>query len=182
MIDRFSEKRLTGQKNPVPVVSIVGRSGTGRTTLLERLIAEFKRRGYRVATVKHHAHPGFEVDRPGKDTWRHAQAGADQVVIAAPDRVAAIRYVDHGLTLNEIAATIIHDVDLILTEGYSKEGKPKIEVIREARGTALICDPAELLAIASDVVLAVEVPHFHLEDSSGLADLIEARYLTTAAP
>ena len=75
----------------IPILSIVGKSGSGKTTLLEKLIAELKRRGYRVATIKHHAHPGFEIDQPGKDTWRHAQAGSDHVVIAAPDKIASIR-------------------------------------------------------------------------------------------
>ena len=165
-------------EKPIPIVSIVGRSGVGRTTLLEKLIPELKRRGYRVATIKHHAHPGFEIDQPGKDTWRHAQAGSDQVVIAAPDSVVAIRYVDHALTLNEIAASIIHDADIILTEGYSGADKPKIEVMRAARSKRPICDPAELLATASDIVLPLEVPHFDLGDVAGLADLIEARFLS----
>jgi molybdopterin-guanine dinucleotide biosynthesis protein B len=161
----------------VPVVSVVGRSGAGRTTLLEKLISELKRRGYRVATVKHHVHPGFEVDQPGKDTWRHAQAGSEQVVIAAPDRVAAIRYVDHALTLDEITATIIHDVDIVLTEGYRGEDKPKIEVLRAARSAELLCKPGELLAVATDVALSLDKPCFDLDDAAGLVDLIEARFL-----
>ena len=82
---------MKGQAAAIPVVCLVGRSGVGKTTLLEKLIPELKRRGYRVATVKHHSRPGFEIDRPGKDTWRHAQAGSDHVIIAAPDRVASIR-------------------------------------------------------------------------------------------
>jgi len=64
-----------------------------------------KQRGYRVGTIKHHSHPGFELDRPGKDTWRHAEAGSDHVVIAAPDKVASIRRVDREPTLDEITAT-----------------------------------------------------------------------------
>ena len=152
-------------------------SDVGRTTLLEKLIPELKRRGYRVATIKHHAHPGFEVDKPGKDTWRHAQAGSDQVVIAAPDRVAAIRYVAHALTLDEIATTLIQDVDIILTEGYRRARKPQIEVLRAARGTEPICDPDDLFAIASDVPLSLNVPRFDLDDAIGLVDLIEARFL-----
>lgn len=156
----------------------MGRKGVGRTTLLEKLIRELKRRGYRVATVKHHAHPEFEVDQPGKDTWRHAQAGSDQVVIAAPDRVAAIRYVDHPLTLDEITTIVIHDVDIILTEGYRQGNKPKIEVVRAALSTAPMCEPKELLALATDVALASDAPCFDLDDAGGLVDLIEARFLS----
>ena len=177
MADRFTNKQVKGTGDTIPIVSIVGRSGAGRTTLLEKLIPELRRRGYRVATVKHHAHPGFEVDQPGKDTWRHAQAGSEQVVIAAPDRVAAIRYVDHALTLDEITATIIRDVDIILTEGYRGANKPKIEVVRAARGREPLCSPEELLAIASDVELALGVPRFDLDDAAGLVDLIETCFL-----
>jgi molybdopterin-guanine dinucleotide biosynthesis protein B len=154
----------------------VGRSDVGKTTLLEKLIPELKRRGYRVATVKHHAHPGFEIDQPGKDTWRHARAGSDHVVIAAPDKVAAIRRVDREPTLDEIVAAI-NDVDIILTEGYKRADKPKIEVVRAARSREPICAPDELLAIVSDVTVPFDVPRFELDDVKGLADLIEARFL-----
>jgi molybdopterin-guanine dinucleotide biosynthesis protein B len=177
MTDRGSARQARGTETRIPIVSVVGRSGVGRTTLLEKLIPELKRRGYRVATVKHHAHPGFEVDQPGKDTWRHARAGSEQVVLAAPDRVAAIRYVDHALTLDEIAASIIRDVDIILTEGYRGADKPKIEVVRAARGREPLCSPEDLLAIASDVALALGVPCFDLDDAAGIVDLIEARFL-----
>jgi molybdopterin-guanine dinucleotide biosynthesis protein MobB len=176
-LDRPVGLRQSRVERPLPIVSVVGRSDVGRTTLLEKLIPELKRRGYRVATIKHHAHPGFEVDKPGKDTWRHAQAGSDQVVIAAPDRVAAIRYVPHALTLDEIATTLIQDVDIILTEGYRRARKPQIEVLRAARGTEPICDPEDLFAIASDVPLSLNVPCFDLDDALGLADLIEVRFL-----
>ena len=159
-----------------PIISIVGRSDVGKTTLLEKLIPELKRRGYRVATVKHHAHPGFEIDQPGKDTWRHARAGSDHVVIAAPDKVASIRRVDREPTLDEIAATIT-DVDIILTEGYKRADKPKIEVVRAARSSEPICTPDELLAIVSDVDVSFDIPRFDLDDVRGLVDLIEARFL-----
>ena len=154
------------------VVAIVGRSKSGRTTLMEKLIRELKQRGYRVGTVKHHAHAGFEVDRPGKDTWRHAQAGSDHVVIAAPDKIASIRRVDREPTLDEIVATMT-DVDIVLTEGYLRSARYKIEVVRAARSPEPICQPGELLALATDVALAYDVPRFGLDDAAGLADLIE---------
>lgn len=167
------------QKTP-PIISIVGRSDVGKTTLLEKLIPELKRRGYRVATVKHHAHPGFDIDQPGKDTWRHALAGSDHVVIAAPDKVASIRRVDREPTLDEIAAGI-HDVDIILTEGYKRTGKLKIEVIRSALSRESICTAQELIAIASDVRLGLDVPQFDLDDAAGLVDLIEQRFLLNSS-
>ena len=154
------------------VVSIVGRSKSGRTTLLEKMVRELKQRGYRVGTVKHHSHPGFELDRPGKDTWRHAEAGSDHVVIAAPDKVASIRRVDREPTLDEITAAM-SDVDVVLTEGYLRSGRFKIEVVRAARATEPICEPDELLALATDLPLAYAVPRFDLDDAAGLVDLIE---------
>lgn len=160
-----------------PIVCVVGRSGAGKTTLLEKLIPELKRRGYRVASIKHHSHPGLEIDQPGKDSWRHAQAGSDHVILVAPDRVAAIRRVDREPSLDEIAATI-HDVDIILTEGYKSADKPKIEVVRGARGERPICPLRDLLAVVSDLALSLGgVPCLGLDDVADLADLIESRFL-----
>ena len=158
--------------SPIPVVCVVGRSKAGKTTLLEKLIPELKRRGYRVATVKHHSHPGFEIDHPGKDTWRHARAGSDHVIIAAPDKIASIRTLSRKLTLDEIVAAI-HDADLILTEGYKRSNRPKIEVVRAALSTEPLCSPDELLALVSDAPPPFDVPHFGLEDTGSLADLLE---------
>ena len=160
-----------------PILSIVGKSGSGKTTLLEKLIPELKRRGYRVATVKHHSHPGFEIDQPGKDTWRHAQAGSDCVILSAPDKVATIRRLDQELNLDEIVASIC-DVDLILTEGYKRAGKPALEVLRAEHGLELICDPEQLAAAACDAPLEVDVPQFSLEDADGIVDWIERRFLS----
>lgn len=156
----------------IPIVCIVGRSNSGKTTVLEKLISELKQRDYRVATVKHHSHPGIEIDRPGKDSWRHAQAGSDHVVIASPDRVVSIRRVDHEPTLNEIAAAI-HDVDVILAEGYKRTGGVKVEVLRAARSSEPLCTPDELLALVTDVAVPYDVPQFGLDDASNLADLVE---------
>lgn len=161
----------------IPIICIVGRSNVGKTTLLEKLIPALKRRGYRVATIKHHSHPGFEIDQPGKDTWRHAQAGSEHVIIAAPDKVASIRRVEQEPTLDELAATI-SDVDIILTEGYKRSDKPKIEVVRAARSREPICTPQELVALATDVPIALEAPQFELNDAEGLAGLLEARFLS----
>jgi molybdopterin-guanine dinucleotide biosynthesis protein B len=161
---------------PVPILSIIGKSGSGKTTLLEKLIPELKRRGYRLATIKHHAHAGFEIDQPGKDSWRHAQAGSDMVVITAPDKLALIERLEHELSLDEIAARI-SGVDLILTEGFKNAGKPAIEVLRQGRGLALVSEPDQLMAIASDAPLEASAPVFDLNDAVGIADFIERRYL-----
>ncbi len=159
----------------VPVVSVVGRSNVGKTTLLEKLIAELKRRGYRVGTVKHYAH-GFEIDRPGKDTWRHAQAGSDVVVISGPERLAMIARAPE-LALDEIVRRMPVSVDIVLTEGYKKGDKPKIEVSRAACGRGLLSSDRELLAVATDQPLDTTAPQYSLEDVSGLADLLVQRLL-----
>ncbi|MBN1147504.1 MAG: molybdopterin-guanine dinucleotide biosynthesis protein B [Anaerolineales bacterium] len=160
----------------IPILSVVGKSKSGKTTLLEKLIPELKRRGYRLATIKHHSHPGFEFDQPGKDTWRHAQAGSDHVVLSAPDKIASIRRLDRELSLDEIVAGI-QGVDLILTEGYKQAGKPALEVVRLENGLQLICDPEQLFAVASDTPLETSAPQFDLEDISQIAGLIEERLL-----
>jgi molybdopterin-guanine dinucleotide biosynthesis protein B len=160
----------------IPVVSIVGHSHAGKTTVMEKLIAELKRRGYRVGTVKHHSHGDFEIDRPGKDSWRHAQAGSDHVVIASPVRLASVRRLSRELTLDEIAAEF-SDVDIILTDGFKHENKPKVEVSRQAVSPELLCQPEELIAIVTDQPFPVEVPQFDLEDIAGLTDTIERLYL-----
>jgi molybdopterin-guanine dinucleotide biosynthesis protein B len=154
----------------------VGRSKTGKTTLLEKLIPELKRRGYKVATIKRHSHAGLDFDVPGKDSWRHAQAGSDHVVVAGPDKLASIRNLDHELTLDEVAATI-SGVDIILVEGYKRADKLKVEVVRAERSSEPLCTSDELLAVVTDVDLDLATPRFGLDDVQPLADLIEAHCL-----
>ena len=161
------------------VVSVVGRSNVGKTTLMENLIRELKNRGYRVATVKHDVH-GFDIDRPGKDSWRHAQAGSDVVIIAAPDRVAMIARTAEELELEAIVGCLPVEVDIVLTEGYKRGRWPKIEVSRAACGRELLCqgEPG-LIALASDERHPeVSVPQYGLEDARGLVDLLESLFLT----
>ncbi|MGB9592837.1 MAG: molybdopterin-guanine dinucleotide biosynthesis protein B [Anaerolineae bacterium] len=153
----------------------MGFSNVGKTTLMVKLIRELKRRGYRVATIKHDVH-GFQMDTPGKDSWKHAEAGSDCVVVSSPDRLAMIRRLDRELTLDEIVATL-PDVDIVLTEGYKRSDKPKIEVSRAARGTGLLCTEDELIALATDQKYDVRVPQFDLDDAEGLVNLLERLYL-----
>jgi molybdopterin-guanine dinucleotide biosynthesis protein B len=161
----------------IPIVSIVGKSDSGKTTLIEKLLPELGRRGYRVATVKHDVH-GFEVDREGKDSWRHKKAGAHTVVISSPMKVAIIRDVDHDADLHEIRDRYIRDVDLILSEGFKRNNHPKIEVSRKEKHRDLLCKKEDnLLAIASDQPFEIGVPCLGLNDAAGLVDLIEEKIL-----
>jgi molybdopterin-guanine dinucleotide biosynthesis protein B len=165
----------------IPLVSIVGQSAAGKTTLIEKLVAELKRRGYRVATIKHDAHR-FEIDHPGKDSYRHFQAGADWTIIASPDKIASVRRLERELPLDEIAAQI-SGVDLILTEGFKRQARCRIEVSRRAAASggdlapALISRPDELLALAADYLIESDVPVYDLDDAAGLIDLIERAVL-----
>lgn len=154
----------------IPVISFVAKSGTGKTTLLEKVIRELKKQNLRVAVIKH-AHD-FEIDRPGKDSWRHAKAGADIVAISSLGKFAIIEKRPKEVTLDEIISRI-SGVDVILTEGYKKENKPKIEVFRSKVGSELLSKPEELIAIASDVRLDVGVPCYDINDAEGIAREIQ---------
>jgi molybdopterin-guanine dinucleotide biosynthesis protein MobB len=160
-----------------PVVSLVGRSESGKTTLIERLIPELSRRGYRIGTIKH-THHTLEIDRTGKDSSRHRAAGAQTVILASSGQIAMIKS-----TSSESVADLIKyfdDVDLLITEGYKREKTPKIEVLRAAVHSELLCrnDPG-LMAVATDADIRVHVPVFRLDDPISIAAFIEKRFLRT---
>ena len=160
-----------------PVICIVGRSQTGKTTLIEKLIPVLKERGYRIGTIKH-SHHIFDFDKTGKDSWRHKDAGANTVIIASPGKIAMVKN-DHEGTLDSLKK-FFDDLDLVITEGYKGAKKPKIEVVRAARHQeVLLTDDSNLIAVATDVDLAptLKVPVFGLEDIDQLADFIEKNYL-----
>lgn len=159
----------------IPVISLVGKSGCGKTTYLEKLISEMKRRGFKVATIKHDVH-GFDIDKPGKDTWRHAQAGSDIVCISSPQKMAMIKKVEQELLLDEVIG-YIDGVDIIFTEGYKRESKRKIEVFRQAASETPLCSREELLAMATDVKVYEDVPNFSLEDASDMAEFLAANVI-----
>ncbi|NJN67254.1 MAG: molybdopterin-guanine dinucleotide biosynthesis protein B [Chloroflexaceae bacterium] len=160
----------------IPVVSFVGRSGSGKTTFLERLIPVIQQRGYRVGCIKHDAHQ-FEVDYPGKDSWRLTQAGSQWVALASDSRVAVMGRVEKPPTLDALVACFPEAVDLVLTEGYRQAGKPRIEIVRMARSTCPLGPLAELVALVTDGVFDAPCPTFALDDIAGVADLIEQRFL-----
>ena len=152
----------------IPVYSIVGWSGSGKTTLLEALLPALKRRGLRVAVVKHDVH-GFDIDQQGKDTWRLSRAGADVVAIESAERAAVM--LNRPVSPCELVGRI-RDVDLILTEGFKYGPWPKIVLHRAAAGKPAP-DPEEAyFAVLSDVPLTVNAPVLALEDAEALAALL----------
>jgi molybdopterin-guanine dinucleotide biosynthesis protein B len=161
----------------IPIVSIVGKSDSGKTTLIEKLIPELNQRGYKVATVKHDVH-SFEVDKEGKDSWRHRQAGAYCTIISSPEKIAVIRSTDHDLTLEEIRDRFVNDIDIIISEGYKNDNAPKIEIFRKEAQQELLCTQDDnLAALVTNYHHSLDVPCFGLDDTGGLADLIEQTFL-----
>ena len=157
------------------VLSIVGKSDSGKTTLIERLIPELKRRGYRIGVVKH-AHHGFDMDRKGKDSYRHRKAGADTAMIASPGQIAMIKDVPGENLANLIP--YFDDVDLLITEGFKRDGAAKIEVFRLERHRHPAClEDGTLIAMVSDAPLEVAVPQFATEDITAITEFIVARFL-----
>lgn len=159
------------------VIGLAGWKGAGKTTLLRRLIPLLTSRGLQVSTLKH-AHHSFDIDRPGKDSWEHRQAGAREVLVASSTRWALVREL-RGDDEPSLPALLAHlsRVDLVLVEGFKRELHPKIEVHRVATGKPLIHphDPS-IVAIASDTPLpGLSVPVRHLDDIAGIAEVMQER-------
>ena len=159
------------------IISIVGKSGSGKTTLLEKLITELKKRGYRVAIVKH-SHHTSDIDTADKDTWRFTKAGSELSALNSLDNLAIYRRMDEYFDPQEISDFVLWDYDLILTEGFKSSDFPKIEVHRKEQGEGLLTEPERLLAVVTDEVLPTDVPQFSYDDVAKIADLIEKILLT----
>ena len=160
----------------IPVFSIVANSSkVGKTTVLCDIIKELKSRGYRVCTIKHDVH-GFEIDHPGKDTWKHSQAGSDIVVISSPQKMAMIEKVEKEYSLDEIISKI-HNVDIIITEGYKQENKPKLEIFRKETSKEIWSKNEDLFAIITNTPLSKDVPQYGFSEIKEAVDLIERLFL-----
>lgn len=165
-----------------PIVCIVGKSNSGKTTFVEELIPELKGRGYRVGIIKHSVH-GFSIDVEGKDSWRYTQAGANTVILSSLNMFAFLKQVEEEIPLDEIIDSYLKDVDIVVAEGFKKEDKLKIEVFRSEVSEKPLCalnsseKPDKLIAIISDTVTDLSVPHFKMSDVSGVADFLEEKFL-----
>ena len=158
-----------------PIISIVGRSNSGKTTLIEKLVAELKSRGYRVATVKH-THGKIAANESDKDSARHLTAGSDAALVTSPGRLEMVKTFTLEPTLEQVAQIIGEDYDLILTEGFKEDDAPKIEVHRKENALPLE-DVGKIFAIATNEPLDTKARQFTLEDVKPIADLIEAGFI-----
>jgi molybdopterin-guanine dinucleotide biosynthesis protein B len=151
------------------VFGVTGWKNAGKTTLVERLIAEFVRRGLRVATIKH-AHHDVEIDQPGRDSFRHRAAGATEVALVGGLRYAIMREQEEP-TMAEVLARLA-PADLILIEGFKREPHPKIEV-RGGSGPSLAANDPSIVAIATDAAPTdTHLPWFKRDDVTGIADFV----------
>ena len=159
------------------ILCIVGQKDTGKTTLIERLIPELQRLGYRVATVKHPPHR-FELDTPGKDSYRHFHAGADATVVYGENTLALFRRLVSRPSLQQLMASHLPDIDLVLVEGHKHAPLPKIEVFRKGTHPKPLYDgEPDYLAIASDTPLDdLDIPCLDLADPRAIAAFIAARF------
>jgi len=161
---------------------LIGRPDSGKTTLLEKLIPELNRRGYRVGTVKHHVHR-FEMDREGKDTWRHKQAGARVVALSSPTGLGIIRDVDHDPAIEELIDRYYYDVDLVIAEGYKATTLPKIEIFRsETHDSPLENRDETWIAMISDRNAAPDLPNLDLADVPAIADFLVENFIDKPVP
>jgi molybdopterin-guanine dinucleotide biosynthesis protein B len=162
------------------IIGLAGWSGSGKTTLLAKVIPRIVAKGLKVSTIKH-AHHGFDIDQPGKDSHTHRMAGASEVIVSSMRRWAIVHELrgDAELTLAEIFDKIT-PVDLVIVEGYKREHHPKLEVHRAALGKPLIYpDDRNVVAIACDAPLpTARIPVLHLDEVDAIAEMM----LRKAAP
>ena len=162
----------------IPIISVIGRTNSGKTTLIEKLIPVLSCRGCRVATIKHHHHGDFEADHPGKDSWRHARAGSIATALAGTHRLAVFQTVTSDVSPDKIVELFVEKPDLVLTEGYRDALYPKIEVLRLAQGLEPMCSKEDqLIALVTDGTWDLGVPSFGLEAVDALAEFLIHEFL-----
>lgn len=163
-----------------PLLSFVGRSNSGKTTLIERLIQELVLAGYRIATIKHAGH-GFELDTEGKDSWRHKRAGASNVIVLSKGSMAMFADVPEEMKIEEVRDRFVDtDIDLIIAEGWKSEGYPKVVVVRESLDEVQY-SPDGLLAVVAMKPIELPVPCLDRNDIQGLTEIIIKHFPTRSS-
>jgi len=162
----------------VPIIAIVGKSGAGKTVIMEKLITEFKARGYRVGAVKH-AHRTVELDAPGKDTWRFSEAGSDAVAVSSPSRITIFKNLDREPSLEETVLLLGEGYDIVLAEGFKTARAAKIEVCPTGKTGDMVCSVSDLCAVISDGKPRVKIPVFGRGEIGKVVDFIEHNIMAT---
>ena len=161
-----------------PIISIVGKSNSGKTTFLEKLIPELKNMGYKIGVVKH-SHHQIEIDKEGKDSWRHQKAGADSVAIVSPERFAVVKQTEVEISLDELQ-TFFSDMDIIITEGYKNAEKSKIEIYRkEIHDKPLSETNDTIVALVTDAEIDTDLPAFSSKSYEEVAVFIEKTFINS---
>ncbi|MCA9726287.1 MAG: molybdopterin-guanine dinucleotide biosynthesis protein B [Candidatus Eisenbacteria bacterium] len=163
------------------IISIVGPSGVGKTTLIEGLIGQLVRNGYRVATVKH-AHHGCDFDVEGKDTWRHKEAGAHTVIAVSGARLALFADIDAGIRMEALRDRFLDSsYDLILVEGFKSADYPKIVLVRDHLGEVVV-SPENVIAVVTRQPVVTNAQTFHPTEVEAISQLIQERYPRSSSP
>ena len=157
------------------IISVVGNSGSGKTTLIVKLVQEFKKRNYKVGTIKH-AHHGFDIDKKGKDSYEHKKAGADAVMLVGPEAIAIVKD-QKDSTLSDLEL-YFSDMDVVLVEGFKQESNPKIEVFRSDSGEDPLLVKNNLIAFVTDSDVNCPAPKFGLNDIEKLAYMIVGKFVS----
>ena len=168
---RSLAKLAKGDSNMVPIIAFVGKTNSGKTTVLESVVTALRERGYRVGVIKH-SHHGVEMDRAGTDTWRFTQAGGDSVAIASPGR-AWLTEARENVEPEWVASRWMHDMDIVLCEGFKQSALPKVEVYRSEIGGELLSDPGEIVALVTDRHFPIQTPQFAPADIAGIVRFLE---------
>ncbi len=154
---------------------VAASSSSGKTTLIEKVVRILKERGLRVAVIKH-ASAGFDLDKPGKDSWRFREAGADAVILVGPGDLALMKKIIREPTPDELEL-MVQDVDVVIREGFKKDKGNRIEVFRSGvSGEQPLCmTDRSFLALVSDIPVSIAIPRFDLNDAAAVADFIIAK-------
>jgi molybdopterin-guanine dinucleotide biosynthesis protein B len=167
------EKENSDSSAPMKICAIVGYSKSGKTRLIRKLIQELKGRGHSVAVIKHCA-GGFTCDLEGKDSWQFMEAESNGVALISPDQLAVLKRKVDKVDFYSVAEEYFRDVDIVLVEGGRRErGLKKIEVLRRGVAEKVECSLEELIAVVSDVKVAVNKPVCHPDQISEIADIME---------
>jgi molybdopterin-guanine dinucleotide biosynthesis protein B len=158
------------------IISIVGHSNSGKTTLLEKVVRELKSRGYKIATAKHTPQE-VSLDEPGKDSWRHLEAGSSATAVGSRDRIMLMKPITpDDDPVSQIIGMMGEDYDILIIEGFKQSEFPKIEVHRRETGP-LLKDIGNIVAVAAKEPVETDVRQFLLDDPLPLADFIEAEFI-----